>query len=55
MRFERQVAGVEWTKIAGMRDVIAHEYIRVSPDILWDVVENKVGELESAVAAFLKA
>jgi uncharacterized protein with HEPN domain len=50
-----QVTGIEWSKIARMRDVIAHAYFRVSPDILWDVVENKVGELESAVAAFLKA
>ena len=28
-----------------MRDWIAHAYFGLDPDILWDVIENKVPEL----------
>lgn len=36
---------VAWRKIAGLRDVIAHGYFSLEPEMLWDVVSNRVPEL----------
>jgi uncharacterized protein with HEPN domain len=37
-----QITDIEWRKIAGMRDMLAHAYFGIDNDILWDVVQNKV-------------
>ena len=47
--------GIEWAKIAGMRDWLAHAYFRVNADIVWDVIENKLPELEQSVRLYRKA
>jgi uncharacterized protein with HEPN domain len=36
---------IPWREIAGMRNVIVHEYDQLDLDVIWDVVENKLSEL----------
>ena len=45
---------IEWSRIAGLRDILIHAYSRVDLDIIWDVVANKLPPLETAVAALLE-
>ncbi|WMT17730.1 HepT-like ribonuclease domain-containing protein [Parageobacillus toebii] len=36
---------IEWSKIAGMRDMMIHGYVSVNYRIVWDVVTNKIPAL----------
>lgn len=41
---------VEWKQIAGLRDVIAHSYYRVSAGVIWDAARNRVPALRDTLA-----
>jgi uncharacterized protein with HEPN domain len=44
---------IPWKDIAGMRDILAHQYDRVNLDTLWDVIQTDIPELIELIAPLL--
>ena len=41
--------GIPWKQMAGMRDVMAHQYDRVDLEVIWDIVHRSVPEILTQV------
>jgi len=48
-------SAIPWKEIAGMRDVIVHDYFGISWEIVWDVIQNRLPTLKKAINDMLNA
>ncbi|MEM9538849.1 MAG: DUF86 domain-containing protein [Cyanobacteria bacterium P01_E01_bin.42] len=40
---------IEWRKIAGLRDFLAHAYFSIDDEIIWDIIQTKLTDLYRCV------
>ena len=49
--FTQARQSVSWPAIAGLRNVVVHEYFRVNPDLIRDILDNHLAALHEVTTS----
>jgi uncharacterized protein with HEPN domain len=45
---------INWRSIIGLRNVLVHDYLGISLERIWDIIEHDVPDLQHMVEAILR-
>jgi uncharacterized protein with HEPN domain len=52
MNFIESHPQIEWHKIRGFRNLIAHDYFGIDVEEVWDIIQNKIPRLKEFIGKF---
>ena len=52
--FKAAHSEIEWSAIEGMRHVLVHGYYQISPEQLWDAIDEDIPALKPSIESLLK-
>lgn len=53
--FRQSYPSIPWRQIAGMRNILVHDYFRINPEIVWETVENHLPPLKAEIERILES
>ena len=54
MDFRNEYKQIPWRNIAGMRDIVVHNYETIDKDILWNVADVEIDKIKDFCKEILK-
>lgn len=45
--FKRDHTNIEWIKIKGFRNIVAHDYFGIDAEEVWQIIKHKIPSLKS--------
>lgn len=46
---------IPWQQMAGLRDVLIHDYLKVNLNLVWQIIEQNLPELKKQVESILQS
>lgn len=46
---------IDWKKIKGLRNIHVHEYEKIKPEIMWEIINENVPELKAQLEQILSS
>jgi len=51
--FKEKNSDIEWWKIKGFRNIVAHDYFGIDAEEVWQIIQNKLPELKTFIKNYL--
>jgi uncharacterized protein with HEPN domain len=52
--FKIKWSSINWRNMAGMRDRLIHDYMGINYSIVWDVIKNKIPDLNEQIITVIE-
>lgn len=49
-----QYSDIPWQQMAGLRDVLIHDYLKVNLNLVWQIIEQNLSDLKLQVTQILQ-